>query len=154
MMFLSLGSHPTRYVVLNHAEPPLNVQLFCRFVQASQMHPTQTSALHQVFNALQRSGIDFRGSSTGVYVGCAGGSPSFELDMTECREYYMTGSSLSIVANRVSFIFDMMGPSLPVDTACSSSLTAMHLASQAIRNGECDQAVVVGVNLIIGRSAF
>ncbi|KAI0917773.1 Type I Iterative Polyketide synthase (PKS) [Taiwanofungus camphoratus] len=117
--------------------------------EASQMHPTQTSALHQVFNALQRSGIDFRGSSTGVYVGCAGGSPSFELDMTECREYYMTGSSLSIVANRVSFIFDMMGPSLPVDTACSSSLTAMHLASQAIRNGECDQAVVVGVNLII-----
>jgi fatty acid synthase len=62
--------------------------------------------------------------------------------------YYMTGTSLSISANRINYVFDLLGPSLPVDTACSSSLTAMHIAMQAIRNGECDQAVVAGVNFV------
>ena len=61
----------------------------------------------------------------------------------------MTGSSLSITANRISYVFDLLGQSLPVDTACSSSLTAMHLAVQAIRRGEIDQAVVAGVNVIL-----
>jgi fatty acid synthase len=62
--------------------------------------------------------------------------------------YYLTGTSLSISANRINYVFDLLGPSLSVDTACSSSLTAMHLAMQAIRNGECDQAVVAGVSFI------
>jgi len=61
----------------------------------------------------------------------------------------MMGTSLAINANRISYVFDMTGPSLPVDTACSSSLTAMHLAVQAVRNGECDQAVVAGVNIVV-----
>lgn len=60
----------------------------------------------------------------------------------------MTGMSLSITANRINYVFDLLGPSTIVDTACSSTLTAMHLAVQAIRNGDCDQAVVAGVNLI------
>ncbi|KAG7085922.1 Type I Iterative PKS [Marasmius oreades] len=117
--------------------------------EAAQMSCTQLSTLHQAFNALQRSGVDFRGTNTGVYVGCAGGGPPFDFDITEAGAYYMTGTSLAISANRISYVFDMTGPSLPVDTACSSSLTAMHLAVQAIRNGECDQAVVAGVNIIM-----
>lgn len=61
----------------------------------------------------------------------------------------MTGTSLAVTANRINYVFDLLGPSLPVDTACSSTLTAMHLAMQAIRNGECDQAVVAGINFIM-----
>ena len=61
----------------------------------------------------------------------------------------MTGTSMAVTANRINYVFDLLGPSLAVDTACSSSLTAMHLAVQAIRSGECDQAVVAGVNYIV-----
>jgi acyl transferase domain-containing protein len=64
------------------------------------------------------------------------------------KAYYMTGTSLSITANRINYVLDLLGPSTIVDTACSSTLTAMHIAVQAIRNGDCDQAVVAGVNLI------
>jgi acyl transferase domain-containing protein len=60
-------------------------------------------------------------------------------------------SSLSISANRINYVFDLLGPSLLVDTACSSSLTAMHIAMQAIRNGECGQVVVVGANFQLYR---
>lgn len=64
------------------------------------------------------------------------------------KAYYMTGTSTSITANRINYVFDLLGPSTIVDTACSSTLTAMHLAVRAIRNGDCDQAVVSGVNII------
>ncbi|MGP3976832.1 amino acid adenylation domain-containing protein [Streptomyces sp. 8N114] len=53
------------------------------------------------------------------------------------------------VANRVSSFFDFTGPSLAVDTACSASLTAIHLACQSIRSGECATALAGGVNLIL-----
>jgi acyl transferase domain-containing protein len=52
-----------------------------------------------------------------------------------------------MVANRVSYHLDLRGPSVPVDTACSSSLIAMHLAVQSIRAGECEAAVVGGVQI-------
>ncbi|KAF7792169.1 hypothetical protein EIP86_003199 [Pleurotus ostreatoroseus] len=135
--------------------------------EAAQLAVTQVASLHQAFNALQRSGVDYRGTNTGVFVGCgqsgtsggedmtnifrfaAGGGPPMEMDITQAGAYYMTGSSLSITANRISYVFDLLGQSLPVDTACSSSLTAMHLAVQAIRRGEIDQAVVAGVNVIL-----
>jgi acyl transferase domain-containing protein len=52
-----------------------------------------------------------------------------------------------MVANKVSYHLDLRGPSIPVDTACSSSLTALHLAVQAIRAGDCDAAVLGGCQL-------
>ncbi|KIK63451.1 polyketide synthase [Collybiopsis luxurians FD-317 M1] len=116
--------------------------------EAGQALSTHFTVLHQAFNALQRSGVDYRATNTGVFVGCPGGFTPFDTDVTQAGAYFMTGTSLSITANRVNYVFDLLGPSTIVDTACSSTLTAMHLAVQAIRNGDCDQAVVAGVNLI------
>ena len=60
-----------------------------------------------------------------------------------------TGGALSIIANRLSYLLDLHGPSLTVDTACSSSLTAVHLAVQAIRAGECELALAGASNLVL-----
>src|SRR5260370_35523537 len=56
------------------------------------------------------------------------------------------------LANRVSYYFNFRGPSLPVDTACSASLSAIHLACESLRNGECRLAVAGGVNLHLDES--
>ncbi|MFE3544339.1 amino acid adenylation domain-containing protein [Nocardia sp. NPDC059177] len=59
-----------------------------------------------------------------------------------------TGSSTAGIANRVSYAFDFIGPSMTVDTMCSASLTAVHLACRSLRDGECEVALVGGVNVI------
>lgn len=58
------------------------------------------------------------------------------------------------IANRVSYLFNFKGPSIPVDTACSSSLAAIHLACESIKKGECSKALVGGVNLYLHPSKY
>ncbi|MCY9109399.1 SDR family NAD(P)-dependent oxidoreductase [Bacillus atrophaeus] len=58
------------------------------------------------------------------------------------------------IANRVSYLFNFQGPSMPVDTACSASLTAIHLACESIKRGECSSALVGGVNLYLHPSKY
>jgi acyl transferase domain-containing protein/enoyl-CoA hydratase/carnithine racemase/NADPH:quinone reductase-like Zn-dependent oxidoreductase/acyl carrier protein len=66
----------------------------------------------------------------------------------------MTGNSLSVIANRISFLYNLSGPSMTVDTACSSASTAFHLACLALRAGECETAVVIGVGALLHVSPF
>ena len=61
----------------------------------------------------------------------------------------MTGNTLSVLANRISYIFDLRGPSLAIDTACSSSLVALHHACEAIRSKRVETAIVGGINLLL-----
>lgn len=70
-------------------------------------------------------------------------------DIETLPRYYVTGTGTAMLANRISYFFDLNGPSLTVDTGCSTSLVALHLACQSIRAGESEGALVGGSNIIL-----
>lgn len=119
--------------------------------EAVQMDPQQHILLETVWRALEDAYIVpsfLRGKKTGVYIGvtsldyiAAGGA-----DIASANMYSSLGSAISIMANRISYAFDLKGPSLTIDTACSSSLVAMHQAILSLKSGEIDSAVVGSVN--------
>ncbi|HUS39219.1 MAG TPA: FkbM family methyltransferase, partial [Pirellulales bacterium] len=122
--------------------------------EAQQLDPQQRMLLELTWEALEDAGIppeSLRGSRTGVFVGISVSEYSALItqDIRALGPLFSTGTALSIAANRISFAFDFHGPSVAVDTACSSSFVALHLASQAIRNGECTTAIVGGANVIL-----
>ncbi|MGB0848788.1 MAG: acyltransferase domain-containing protein, partial [Thiolinea sp.] len=75
-------------------------------------------------------------------------------DPASMDAYTMTGNTASIASNRISYIYDLHGPSVSVDTACSSSLVAVHHACQSIRSGEASMAIAGGVNMLLHPFAF
>jgi acyl transferase domain-containing protein len=122
--------------------------------EAVRMDPQQRLLLEIAWEAFEAAGIAadrMRGSATGVFVGvCANDYAWLQFrDPAAIDAHTGSGSALSIVANRLSYVLDLRGPSLAVDTACSSSLVAVHLACQSLREGECDLALAGGVNLLL-----
>ncbi len=96
------------------------------------------------------------GSPIGVFVGASSldyGNLRV-LDTASGDAYAATGNTLSILSNRISYIFDLKGPSFTLDTACSSSLVALDAAVAAIASGRIDTAVVAGVNLLVSPFNF
>ena len=121
--------------------------------ETATLDPQQRVVLEVAWEALEDAGQPpgrLAGSRTGVYVGTHTNDYSWMLftDTSSLDVYASTGTARSIVANRLSYLFDLRGPSVAVDTACSSSLVAVHLACQALRDGECDLALAGGVNLL------
>ena len=122
--------------------------------EAEAMDPQQRLLLQTAWRALEDATLDPRGqagSNTGVFVGVMANEWA-HLHMSEYRTITAqdgSGNGYFMTANRLSYQLDFKGPSLAVDTACSSSLVAVHLAVQALRNGECDQALAAGVNLTL-----
>ncbi len=121
--------------------------------EAEQMDPQQRMLLELTWEALEDAGLrpsSVAGSNIGVFVGASSldyGNLRI-LDAPSGDAYAATGNTLSIISNRISYIFDLKGPSFTVDTACSSSLVAFDNAVQAIRSGRVDTAVVAGVNVL------
>ncbi|GAB6125992.1 SDR family NAD(P)-dependent oxidoreductase [Humidesulfovibrio idahonensis] len=107
--------------------------------EALRMDPQERLFLEECYKALEDAG--FAPSTVGARhkVGVFAGA---------MNAHYPTGAAFWSIANRVSYLLDLKGPSLAVDTACSSSLTAIHLAVQSLRGGECDMALAGGVNVI------
>ncbi|KAH7911096.1 thiolase-like protein [Hygrophoropsis aurantiaca] len=121
--------------------------------EAQHLDPAIRLTLEAAHDALQDSGIDYRGSKTGVFFGnLLTTTDELDDDRYEMNNYNGVGKCVSIRANRISFTFDLRGPSLTVDTACSASATAMHLALCAIKLGDCDQALVVGTSMCYFRA--
>ena len=122
--------------------------------EAARMDPQQRLLLEVSWEALENALIppdSLAGTRTGVFVGISSYDYSrLQFDDPESIDAYAgTGNAHSIAANRLSYVFDLRGPSMAVDTACSSSLVAAHLACQSLRNGEADLGLVGGVNLIL-----
>lgn len=127
--------------------------------EAEQMDPQQRLALMLVWEALEDAGIpasQLAGTETGVFVGASSFdySQRATYDSASVDPYFMLGNTLSIVSNRISYAFDLRGPSFTVDTACSSSLVALNEAAAAIDAGRIDTAVVVGVNVLTSPGPF
>ncbi|KAI6309894.1 Type I Iterative PKS [Pyricularia oryzae] len=125
--------------------------------EAEMMDPRQRLLLEVVHEAFETAGeTRFRGADVGVYVGQMGDEwdNMAMLDRQRARSVRPEVSGDYIAANRVSYEFDLRGPSMVVRTACSSSLVALHLACQDINSGNCSAAIVAGVNLALSPSEW
>ncbi|MDF2822644.1 MAG: putative polyketide synthase [Mycobacterium sp.] len=123
-------------------------------MEADNIDPQQRMALELTWEALEHARIpasSLRGTSVGVFVGASNNDYSFMsvADPSTAHPYAITGTTSSIIANRVSYFYDFRGPSMAIDTACSSSLVAVHEGVQALRTGEADVVVAGGVNAMI-----
>ncbi|MCF3103239.1 SDR family NAD(P)-dependent oxidoreductase [Streptomyces roseoverticillatus] len=127
--------------------------------EAQRMDPQQRLLLEMTAEAFDDAGIDpagLAGSDTAVFVGVADTSYGV-LQMLRSEDidpHTMTGGAASIAANRLSYAFDLRGPSMAVDTACSSSLVAVHQACEGLRAGRSRVAVAGGVSLLISPQAY
>lgn len=123
-------------------------------LEADGMDPQQRILLETVYEALETAGypIDqIQGSLTSVFVGLMTGDfGDIQVrDLETLPTYNATGTARSFLSNRISYFFDLKGPSMTIDTACSSSLVALHQAVQSLRNGDSKMAIVAGANLIL-----
>ncbi|KAK3935596.1 hypothetical protein QBC46DRAFT_462003 [Diplogelasinospora grovesii] len=127
--------------------------------ESEAIDPQQRMLMETVYDSLSAAGQTIeglRGSSTAIIVGLMGDDWSGVLyrDWENLPQYSATGTGRSIMSNRVSYFFDWHGPSITLDTACSSSLVAVHLAIQALRNGESQVAIAAGANLILSPAMY
>ncbi|MFE2724100.1 acyltransferase domain-containing protein [Kitasatospora sp. NPDC059327] len=122
--------------------------------EAVAMDPQQRLVLELAWEALEDAGIPpggLRGSDTGVFMGSSWSDYAAMAHQSGSQHdvgpHTTTGTLDSIIANRVSYVLGLHGPSMALDTACSSSLVAVHLACQSLRDGESELALAGGVNL-------
>lgn len=126
--------------------------------EAQLMDPQQRLFLQVVWRAIEDAGYavgSLAQKKVGLYVGVFGNDYAELLQQNTIADSYLTtGITHSILANRVSYILNLQGPSEAIDTACSSSLVALHHAIIALQNGDCELAIVGGVNTLLSPNAF
>ncbi len=121
--------------------------------EARLMDPQQRLMMMHAWNAIEDAGHapgDLAGRKVGIFVGTStSGYRDLVAGDTGGDGYVATGAVASVGPNRISYFLDLHGPSEPVETACSSSLVALHRAVRSIRDGDCEMALVGGVNTIV-----
>lgn len=129
--------------------------------EAARMDPQQRMLLEVAWEAIEDGGQPLErlaGSRTAVFVGISSWDYAYQgmshEDRAASDAYSNTGASLSIASNRISYCFDLRGPSASVDTACSSALVALHLACRSIWSDGCPLALAGGVNALLTPDSF
>lgn len=122
--------------------------------EAEQMDPQQRLLMEYAWKAIEDAGyapVSLSGSNTALFVGTASsGYGNLIMQSGAAIEGYSSTAVVgSIGPNRMSYFLNLHGPSEPIETACSSSLVAIHRALSAMAAGDCDQAIVGGINLIL-----
>ncbi|MBO0830514.1 MAG: acyltransferase domain-containing protein, partial [Actinobacteria bacterium] len=129
--------------------------------EAATMDPQQRLLLEVGWEALEDAGIAaerLAGTQTGVFLGVTNLDYNTrqlqEVNAEELEAHFVTSGAAPFAAGRLSYWLGLAGPSLTVDTACSSSLVGLHLGCQSLRAGDCDTALVGGVNVMLSPESF
>ena len=129
--------------------------------ESESVDPMHKLLLEVSWEAIENAGLKprlLKGSKTGVFIGATHGeflkADYLSNDVQDITPYTMTGLAPSAASGRLSYFYDFTGPSVTCDTACSSSLIALNSAVESLRNGQCDMAIVGGVNLLMLPETF
>ncbi|KAF5009329.1 hypothetical protein FDECE_4427 [Fusarium decemcellulare] len=122
--------------------------------EAHCLDPQQRILMETTYEALENAGqtiAGIKGSDTSVHVGAY--ATDFERmgykDMARTPKAHMIGTGIAILSNRISYVFDLKGPSSTVDTGCSGSMVALHQACHGLRARESKMAIVAGTQLVL-----
>ncbi len=118
--------------------------------EAKYIEPAHRIFLETAWEAIEDAGYGgekIYGTNTGVFVGRDNTVVTLYKHITKKDPMHLTGSWAGILASRLSYIFNLSGPSLMLDTACSSGLVSLHMACKALRNNECKMAIAGGIHV-------
>ncbi|KAF2806012.1 polyketide synthase [Mytilinidion resinicola] len=126
-------------------------------LEAETIDASQRKLLEVVYEAFESAGDSWEsvnGTRTGVYVADISYDASYAQtrDWEYARPHATTGTCHNILSNRINYVFNLRGPSVTLDSACTSALYGLHMAIQAIRDGDCDSAIVASSNWIMDPS--
>ena len=119
--------------------------------EMAYMDPQIRMLLGCAWESCEHAGWDLNGlrnSPTGVFIGAQVASTANWRALFGTNEFSILSIDASMLANRISYHLNLMGPSVACSTACSASLTALHTAVNAIRQGDCEQALVGGATYL------
>ncbi|MCJ1251296.1 hypothetical protein MMC30_008528 [Trapelia coarctata] len=154
-VFAPKGAHFLPYDIYAFDAPFFNMN----GEEVTSMDPQHRMILECALEAVENAGIplnELAGSNTGVFAAmerCEYGERLMD-DLPTLTKYSAPGTSGCMASNRLSYFFDLKGPSVSLDSACSSSAYAVHLACQSLRMTDCNTAFVGASSLIVNANAL
>lgn len=138
-----------------------NVHFEISALEAVSVDPQQKLLLEVSWEAMENAGLnieEMKGSKTGVFIGIDAvdyvNREMMSGDIKDIGLYSLVGASSHSAAGRISYFYDFKGPAVSLSTACSSSLTAMNMAVDSLKSGQCDVAIVGGINLLLNPEPY